>query len=77
MYVFVPEAGSDGRRTAAKRMRAELQTIKQELRRNLHEPVGAVGAWLKRVVEGYHRYHAVPGNREALGRSRQAGAMAG
>ena len=58
------------RRTAAKRMRAKLQTIKQELRRNLHEPVGVVGAWLKRVVAGYYRYHAVPGNSEALGRCR-------
>jgi group II intron reverse transcriptase/maturase len=58
------------RRTAAKRMRAKLQTIKQELRRNLHEPVGVVGAWLKRVVAGYYRYHAVPGNSEALGRFR-------
>lgn len=58
------------RRTAAKRMRAKLQGIKQELRRNLHEPVGVVGAWLKRVVEGYYRYHAVPGNSQALGRFR-------
>ena len=54
------------RRTAAKRMRAKLQGIKQELRRHLHEPVSVVGAWLKRVVAGYYRYHAVPGNREAL-----------
>ena len=58
------------RRTAAKRMRAKLQAVKQELRRNLHAPVGAVGAWLKRVVEGYYRYHAVPGNSPALGRFR-------
>ena len=58
------------RRTAAKRMRAKLQAIKQELRRNLHEPVSAVGAWLKRVVEGYYRYHAVPGNSQTLGRFR-------
>ncbi len=58
------------RRTVAKRMRAKLQTIKQEIRRNLHEPVGVVGAWLKRVVEGYYRYHAVPGNSPALGRFR-------
>ena len=29
----------------------------------MHEPVAHVGAWLKRVVEGYYRYHAVPGNR--------------
>jgi hypothetical protein len=43
-------------------MRVKLLAIKQELRRKMHEPVGAVGEWLKRVVEGYYRYHAVPGN---------------
>jgi group II intron reverse transcriptase/maturase len=58
------------RRTAAKRMRAKLQAIKQELRRKMHEPVGVVGEWLKRVVEGYYRYHAVPGNLGTLGRFR-------
>jgi hypothetical protein len=58
------------RRTAAKRMRAKLQGIKQELRRKMHEPVSVVGEWLKRVVEGYYRYHAVPGNIVALGRFR-------
>ena len=36
----------------------------------MHEPVALVGAWLKRVVEGYYRYHAVPGNLQVLGRFR-------
>jgi group II intron reverse transcriptase/maturase len=58
------------RRTEGKRMRAKLLAIKQELRRKMHEPVGAVGEWLKRVVEGYYRYHAVPGNSMVLGRFR-------
>ena len=58
------------RRTAAKRMRAKLLQLKQELRRKMHEPVGVVGEWLKRVVQGYYRYHAVPGNIAALGRFR-------
>ena len=58
------------RRTAAKRMRAKLQAVKQELRRKMHEPVGVVGEWLKRVVEGYYRYHAIPGNIAALARFR-------
>ena len=58
------------RRTAAKRMKAKLQQIKQELRRKMHEPVPLTGAWLKRVVEGYYRYHAVPGNQQAMGRFR-------
>jgi hypothetical protein len=55
------------RRTAGKRMRAKLLAVKQELRRKMHEPVGVVGEWLKRVVEGYYRYYAVPGNSVALG----------
>ena len=59
-----------GRRTVAKRMRAKLLLLKQELRRKMHEPVGAVGAWLKRVVDGYYRYHAVPANLVVLGRFR-------
>ena len=59
-----------GRRTVAKRMRAKLLLLKQELRRKMHEPVGVVGEWLKRVVEGYYRYHAVPGNIAVLGRFR-------
>ncbi len=41
-----------------------------ELRRMMHEPVALVGAWLKRVVEGYYRYHAVPGNLSVLSRFR-------
>jgi group II intron reverse transcriptase/maturase len=55
------------RRTAAKQMKAKLQAVKRELRRKMHAPVGATGEWLKRVVEGYYRYHAVPGNIVALG----------
>ena len=59
------------RHTAAKRMRAKLRAIKQELRRMMHEPVSQVGAWLKRVVDGYYRYHAVPGNLSVLSRFRE------
>ncbi len=59
------------RRTAAKRMRAKLRQVKQELRRKMHEPVSVVGEWLKRVVEGYYRYHAVPGNIVMLGLFRE------
>src|SRR5258708_2702182 len=59
------------RRTAAKRLRAKLLSIKQELRRKTHEPIVLVGAWLKRVMEEYFRYHAVPGNLAVLGRFRE------
>ena len=54
------------RKSAAKRMRAKLQQLKQELRRKMHEPPALVGAWLKRVVRGHYQYFAVPGNRTAL-----------
>jgi RNA-directed DNA polymerase len=35
------------RKTMGQRMRATLQAIKAELRKRLHEPVNAVGQWLK------------------------------
>jgi len=28
----------------------------------MHEPIPVVGKWLRRVVQGYFNYHAVPGN---------------
>src|SRR5512146_1193085 len=54
------------RKTIAKRMRAKLQEIKQELRRRMHDPVEQTGKWLQSVVRGYFNYHAVPGNMERL-----------
>ena len=63
-YYFV------GRATSVKRMRATLLRIKQKLRRKMHEPIGVVGRWLKRVVTGYYQYHAVPENLSALKRFR-------
>jgi RNA-directed DNA polymerase len=54
------------RKTVTQRMQATLRAIKAKLRQRMHEPVNAVGAWLKRVVSGYYRYHAVPENQRAL-----------
>src|SRR5882762_543763 len=54
------------RKTAKKRMVAKLQAIKAALRLRMHEPVADVGAWLRKVVNGYYRYHAVPGNIDRL-----------
>ena len=42
------------RRTAAKRMR------------RMHEPVRETGAWLRRAVSAYYRYHCVHGNRSSM-----------
>lgn len=54
------------RLTSAKRMRARLKEIRQALRRRMHEPIPEVGRWLRRVVQGYFNYHAVPGNVDRL-----------
>jgi RNA-directed DNA polymerase len=54
------------RKTIAKRMRAKLQEIKQELRERMHDPVKQTGEWLHSVVQGYFNYHAVPGNLDRL-----------
>jgi RNA-directed DNA polymerase len=59
-----------GRTTQPKRMQATLRKIKAVLRERMHERVNVVVQWLKRVVEGYYRYHAVPGNTATLGRFR-------
>jgi hypothetical protein len=55
------------RRSCRKRQRAKLRTIKQDLRRQMHQPVGQQGQWLRQVVSGYFAYHAVPGNYTSLG----------
>ncbi len=54
------------RKTVRKRMVAKLRVIYAELRHRMHEPIAVVGAWVKKVVAGYYRYHAVPGNLDQL-----------
>ena len=58
------------RQTVRKRLEAKLQDIKQQLKARMHEPVKQVGEWLKRVLQGYYQYYAVPGNGASLGRFR-------
>src|SRR6516162_9197582 len=60
-----------GRITAKKRMVAKLKAIKVELRRRMHARPAEVGAWLRKVVNGYYQYHAVPGNLRQLSTFRQ------
>jgi len=48
--------------TAKKRMVAKLNVLKAELQRRKHHRTNEVGAWLRKVVQGYYQYHAVPGN---------------
>ena len=54
------------RKTAKKRMVAKLRALKAELIRRKHDPSAQVGEWLKKVVQGYYQYHAVPGNMTQL-----------
>jgi len=54
------------RKSIAKRMRAKLQEIKQQLRARMHNAVIEVGRWLRSVVQGWFNYHAVPGNITSL-----------
>jgi RNA-directed DNA polymerase len=54
------------RKTRRDRMQMKLGMIKMEMRRRMHEPIPKQGKWLKRVVNGYFNYHAVPTNHRAL-----------
>ena len=50
-------------------MRTTLHAIKAKLRQRMHEPVNAVGAWLKRVVSGYTDITPFPKTSERYGDS--------
>jgi group II intron reverse transcriptase/maturase len=52
--------------TIAKRMRAKLKMVKDQLRRRMHQPVPEQGRWLASVVAGHTRYYGVPGNSKAI-----------
>jgi group II intron reverse transcriptase/maturase len=54
------------RKSIAKRIRAKLQEIKQQLKLRMHRKVSDVGSWLRSVVRGWLNYHAVPGNINCL-----------
>ena len=54
------------RKSIAKRMRAKLQAIKQQLKQRMHCKVKETGRWLASVVRGWLSYFAVPGNINCL-----------
>ena len=58
------------RQTIRKRLQAKLNEVKAELRRRMHDPIPAVGTWLRSVVGGHIRYYGVPMNAPALLRFR-------
>jgi RNA-directed DNA polymerase len=50
-----------GRKTIKKRMLKQLQAVKIELRKRMHDPIAKTGAWLKQMLKGHLKYYAVPG----------------
>ena len=54
------------RKTRRDRMRAKLKMVKEEMWRRMHHPIPDQGKWLRRVVQGYFNYYAVPTNAQAL-----------
>lgn len=54
------------RQTIRKRLQAKLNEVKAELRRRMHDPIPAIGQWLRSVVGGHFRYYGVPMNQPAL-----------
>jgi group II intron reverse transcriptase/maturase len=60
------------RQTVRQRWQAKLKAVKAELRRRLHEPLSAVGDYLRSVVVGHVRYYGVPMNGNSIVAFRQA-----
>jgi group II intron reverse transcriptase/maturase len=58
------------RKTIAKRLRTKLKEAREAIIRRRHEPVPALGKWLRSVIQGHLNYFAVPGNRKAVDRFR-------
>jgi RNA-directed DNA polymerase len=52
--------------TIAKRMRAKLAEVKDQLKRRRHDPIPVQGRWLATVLQGHMAYYAVPGNSDAV-----------
>jgi RNA-directed DNA polymerase len=52
--------------TIAKRLRAALRQVKDQLRSRMHLPIPEQGRWLASVVRGHMAYYAVPGNVQAV-----------
>jgi len=55
-----------GRKTIKKRMVRQLQAIKMELRRRMHDPIARTGAWIEQMLKGHLNYYAVSGNGPSL-----------
>jgi RNA-directed DNA polymerase len=47
-------------------MLKQLQAVKMELRKRMHDPIAKTGAWLNQMLKGYLNYYAVSGNNPSL-----------
>ena len=54
------------RQTIPSRQRARLKAVYAELGRRMHDSIPETGRWLRSVVTGYYRYHAIPDNWASL-----------
>jgi group II intron reverse transcriptase/maturase len=54
------------RHTLRDRLRTALRRVKDNLRRMMHQPISKQGLYLKRVLNGYFNYFAVPTNTRAM-----------
>jgi group II intron reverse transcriptase/maturase len=66
-FTHICAAGSKGRfwvrrKTEAKRMRAKLRQVHDQLKQRRYLPIPEQGRWLASVVRGHRAYYAVPGN---------------
>src|SRR5436190_23824019 len=57
-----------GRRTIKKTMLRQLQAVKMELRKRMHDPIAKTGAWLTQMLQGHLNYYAVSGHGPSLWR---------
>ena len=47
-------------------MLRQLQAVKMELRKRMHDPIAKTGAWLTQMLKGHLNYYAVSGNSPSL-----------
>lgn len=56
------------RHSVTKRMCTTFQKIKANLCKRMHRPLIETARWLRKVVQGWLNYHAVPSNYERISR---------
>ena len=54
------------RRTSRKRRLAKLASVKEQIRKRMHDPPVEQWRWVEQVLVGHYRYYGVPGNYRTL-----------